>query len=86
MHPPLYRYHPKCGDIVELFARCHEEHKWGKFFGKCNDIKAQLDQCFKREKEEMRDENLRKARDFEARFERHVARLQELKNSKETSK
>ena len=82
MHPPLFRPHPNCEDIVKALVACHEENKWGKFLGSCNDVKAQLDACFKSEKEEKRAANLKKARDFDERFERHLARLEELKNSK----
>ena len=37
---------------------CHEEHKLGKFWGACNDVKVELDACFRIEKEKKRDNNL----------------------------
>jgi hypothetical protein len=40
-----------------------------KFVGYCNDAKRELDQCFRLEKAEKRKENLRKAREFDARYE-----------------
>lgn len=58
MHPPLFREHPKCADAVQLLISCHEENKISKFFGACNDVKIQLDRCFKLEKEEKRQLNL----------------------------
>ena len=40
----------------------------GKFVGACNSVKSEMDRCFRKEKEEKRDINLRKAREFEAKF------------------
>lgn len=51
MHPPLHRPHPECQEVVELLVKCHENMKLMKFFGACNDIKAELDLCFKKEKD-----------------------------------
>lgn len=79
MHPPLHRDHPRCSDIVQLLINCHEEHKLGKFVGACNDVKAEMDWCFRAEKEEKRSANMVKARDFDARFEKHLAKLEEVK-------
>jgi COX assembly protein 2 len=76
MHPPLHRPHPNCSHLVQMLIDCHEEHKWGKFLGACNDIKAEMDWCFKEEKEEKRLKNLAKARQFDEAFEKHVAKLE----------
>ena len=75
MHPPLHRAHPKCADIVQMLIDCHEEHKWGKFVGKCNELKAELDWCFRMEKEEKRVANMTKAREFDAKFEQYLANV-----------
>ena len=58
MHPPLFRSHPLCEEVVQNLVRCHEEYKVGKFFGACNRAKVELDQCFKVEKEKRVQENL----------------------------
>ena len=44
-----------------------------KFLGSCNDVKSELDECFAREKEVKKQENLRKARDFDAKFAKVLA-------------
>mmetsp|Transcript_32963 Transcript_32963/g.55546 ORF Transcript_32963/g.55546 Transcript_32963/m.55546 type:complete len:82 (+) Transcript_32963:100-345(+) len=62
MHPPLFREHPNCKQIVQDLIKCHEDHSIGKFFGACNDVKAALDACFKEEKEERRIQNFNKAK------------------------
>jgi hypothetical protein len=72
MHPPLFRSHPLCQEVVDNLIRCHEENKIGKFFGACNQAKVELDKCFKIEKEQCRQENLAKARKFDAKFEAYM--------------
>jgi len=62
MHPPLYRPHPKCQHLVEALVACHEENPYSKFFGKCSNVKAAMDVCFKEEKEERRRANAEKAK------------------------
>eukprot|EP00981_Chlorochromonas_danica_P015078 scaffold10372_cov243-Ochromonas_danica.AAC.3 len=74
MHPPLFRPHPLC---EKLLVACHEEHKFGKWFGACNDDKAALDRCFKMEKEIKRKGNMDVAREFDNRFEEYVKQRQE---------
>ena len=44
-----------------------------KFLGACNEVKAALDECFAREKQAKKQENLRKAREFDARFAKVLA-------------
>mmetsp|Transcript_32314 Transcript_32314/g.30819 ORF Transcript_32314/g.30819 Transcript_32314/m.30819 type:complete len:96 (+) Transcript_32314:236-523(+) len=79
MHPPLYRPHPKCGDLVANLVACHEQYAWGKFMGACNDEKADMDKCFRAEKEEMRYANQEKGRAFDQRFENRMALIKEMK-------
>mmetsp|Transcript_35654 Transcript_35654/g.110395 ORF Transcript_35654/g.110395 Transcript_35654/m.110395 type:complete len:85 (-) Transcript_35654:126-380(-) len=67
MHPPLYRPHPRCEDIVAALVKCHDENPSAKFWGACNDAKAAMDACFKLEKDEKRRANLAKARAFDER-------------------
>ena len=72
MHPPLHRAHPLCEQVVENLIRCHDEYKIGKFFGACNQAKVELDQCFRIEKDQVRQENLAKARKFDEKFETYL--------------
>ena len=51
MHPPLDRPHPECMDIVQALKDCHAQKYSKLFFWRCNDLKVQLDTCFKTEKE-----------------------------------
>ena len=57
MHPPLFRPHPQCQEEIKALLDCHKNNPWRKFIGECNDIKVQLDQCFRAEKEAKRKAN-----------------------------
>jgi len=81
MHPPLHRPHPDCQEIITKLIACHEENKVSKFFGVCNDLKAELDWCFKLEKDVVRKENFRKAKLRTARFEAITKKLQVMSSS-----
>ena len=35
---------------IEALIRCHKEHPYAKFWGKCNQVKWELDACFREEK------------------------------------
>ena len=63
MHPPLFRPHPDCQEFVKALVACHEENNVMRWFGACNDAKAQLDKCFYMEKCKARDANLAKSRE-----------------------
>lgn len=80
MHPPLFRPHPKCQDMITRLLQCHEENPIGKFTGACNDVKAEMDNCFRQEKEEKRAANLKKAREFEN-YERQMKELRQMKKN-----
>ena len=47
MHPPLFKPHPLCQQTIQALVTCHEQHPVAKFFGVCNEQKAQLDRCFR---------------------------------------
>jgi COX assembly protein 2 len=81
MHPPLFRPHPQCGEIVEKFVACHKENPLGKWFGNCNELKRELDECFYLEKKAKQGENLRKAREFDAKFEEMLKKGSEKQDS-----
>jgi COX assembly mitochondrial protein 2 len=52
MHPPLDRPHPDCQLEIEGLRTCHATESKLKFWA-CNEVKANLDRCFKLEKEDM---------------------------------
>ena len=35
---------------INALIRCHQEHPYAKFWGKCNQVKWELDACFRQEK------------------------------------
>ncbi len=35
---------------IEALIKCHKEHPYAKFWGKCNQVKWELDACFREEK------------------------------------
>jgi hypothetical protein len=46
VHPPLALHlHPLCKDVIERFQQCHQQNLVGKFFGACNDLRTELDNC-----------------------------------------
>lgn len=49
MHPPLDRPHPDCQAEIDALRHCHATSSKLKFWA-CNEVKAQLDVCFKEEK------------------------------------
>lgn len=79
MHPPLYRPHPKCGDMIANLVACHDTNVWCKFMGACNDEKAAMDKCFRAEKEEIRYANQERGRAFDKRFEEKMAIMKEMR-------
>ena len=86
MHPPLYRPHPRCEDMVNALVACHAEFPFSKFMGWCNDDKANMDICFRKEKEEMRSSNMDKARSFDQKFEDHLVLLKKAKEHRDSLK
>ena len=62
MHPPLKRPHPDCQSAIVYLESCHITNPYLKFLGACNDAKADLDKCFRREKEGMRRRNMEEGR------------------------
>lgn len=65
MHPPLTLHkHLACAEVIVNFRRCHEDHPVQKFFGACNDLKTQLDSCFREEKQVKRKANFEASKQF----------------------
>ena len=81
MHPPLHRPHPDCQEVIHELLNCHDENPYAKFFGVCNDQKRALDQCFRREKNKQRKENLKQARASRQRYEAALERKKQLQEN-----
>ena len=81
MHPPLDRPHPDCKLLVDALKACHTINPYAKFWGECNDAKALMDRCFRDEKEKRRSENLRAAREFDAKFEAYIEGREKYQSS-----
>ncbi|KAJ2778497.1 Respiratory chain complex assembly or maintenance protein [Coemansia javaensis] len=70
MHPALADHlNPGCVELAERLHACHVEHKWAKFFGKCNALSEALNQCLGSEFEVRRKKQLVEARARRARIE-----------------
>ncbi|KAJ2002119.1 Respiratory chain complex assembly or maintenance protein [Coemansia sp. RSA 2322] len=70
MHPALADHlNPGCIDLAERLMSCHTEHKWAKFFGKCNALSEALNKCLGQEFEVRRKKQLVEARARQARVQ-----------------
>lgn len=52
MHPPLDRPHPDCQDAIRALEECRANRPAWKIWA-CNDLKYQMDACFRKEKERL---------------------------------
>mmetsp|Transcript_25294 Transcript_25294/g.38950 ORF Transcript_25294/g.38950 Transcript_25294/m.38950 type:complete len:118 (-) Transcript_25294:310-663(-) len=52
MHPPLNRPHPECQNQIDKLQECHATKRFWNLSA-CNIVKRQLDDCFKKEKENL---------------------------------
>ena len=57
-HKTLSLFFVFCYQAILDLVQCHDDNKYMKFFGACNDAKVLLDKCFKQEKDRVRKENL----------------------------
>ncbi|XP_041376998.1 COX assembly mitochondrial protein 2 homolog [Gigantopelta aegis] len=59
MHPDLshHLHTERCNVLIEALMKCHEEHKVGKFFGKCNEFDSAVNRCLIKEYHARRDAN-----------------------------
>jgi hypothetical protein len=49
---------PMCADVIIALQQCHRVHSIAKFWGHCNEARANLDKCLVEEKIIRRTENL----------------------------
>lgn len=77
MHPPLFKPHELCQKVIDAFVRCHEDNPYMKYLGACNDLKVDLDKCFRDEKERARKRNAEKAKRDKQRFEEIKRKVKE---------
>ncbi|KAJ1937575.1 putative electron transfer flavoprotein subunit, partial [Linderina pennispora] len=63
MHPQLADHlNPGCVDLVNRLMNCHADHRFAKFFGKCNALSEALNACLGAEFEVRRKKQLIEAR------------------------
>uniref|UniRef100_A0A7S3QIY3 COX assembly mitochondrial protein n=1 Tax=Chaetoceros debilis TaxID=122233 RepID=A0A7S3QIY3_9STRA len=80
MHPPLDRPHPMCQSQIDALRTCHATTSKLKFWA-CNEVKFQMDACFKEEKQEL----LKQMNsDFEEKREREDVALREAMGKTQT--
>ena len=71
MHPPLTLHrNPLCREQILALKLCHKSNRFSKYWGECNDVKAALDACFRKQKDYKRKINLAKAKEERKRLER----------------
>ncbi|CAI2192383.1 14772_t:CDS:2 [Funneliformis geosporum] len=64
MHPNLALHkHPKCVDIILRLDECHKSGFFKKYFGGCNELKRELNECLTLEFNEIRKKNADKAKE-----------------------
>jgi COX assembly protein 2 len=63
MHPDLapHLHTPECNRLIEALHQCHQENKFKKFLGVCNDANTAMLKCLKAEREQRRKENYDKS-------------------------
>ncbi|KAJ1731637.1 Respiratory chain complex assembly or maintenance protein [Coemansia biformis] len=78
MHPALADHlNPGCVELAEKLSTCHVEHKWAKFFGKCNALSDALNRCLGAEFEVRRKRQLVEARARRAQVEARWRQMRE---------
>lgn len=54
MHSDLspHLHTPECNRLIDLLKKCHEENKFAKFLGVCNEFDTQVVGCLRNERKE----------------------------------
>ncbi|EEC03518.1 COX assembly mitochondrial protein 2 homolog [Ixodes scapularis] len=73
MHPDLssHLHKDECNQLVALLKKCHDEKKWAKFFGACNEADSAVWRCLKKERLEKR------AKNYEKSFAKRVSQMKD---------
>ncbi|CAG8459444.1 2525_t:CDS:2 [Diversispora eburnea] len=78
MHPNLaYHEHPKCIDVILRLEECHRSGFINRFFGGCNDIKRELNECLTIEHQIKRRKNAEAAGERRRKVEKLWKELEE---------
>jgi len=59
MHPDLspHLHHEDCNILIAKLKECHDQNKFAKFMGVCNEINTAVNKCLKEEREIKRNAN-----------------------------
>ncbi|CAG8433995.1 495_t:CDS:2 [Scutellospora calospora] len=84
MHPNLaYHEHPSCVDVILRLEECHRSSIFKKFFGGCNSIKRELNECLTAEYQVKRLKNAEEAKERRKRVEAMWKDIDEMKKKKD---
>lgn len=63
MHPDLSpsNHSPECNLLIDALKNCHQQHKFRKFVGFCNEANDAMLKCLKQEREQRRKQNADKS-------------------------
>ena len=83
MHPPLSLHrNPLCEEQIKALEACHVKSGYfGRAIGTCNDVKQELDKCFRWQKKTTRKAHLEEARAARARWREACAALESKKQN-----
>ncbi|CAG8575749.1 5868_t:CDS:2 [Cetraspora pellucida] len=82
MHPNLaYHEHPSCVDIIRRLEECHQSGFFKKYFGGCNGIKLELNECLTAEYQIKRLKNAEEAKKRRQRVEAMWKEIDEMKKN-----
>ncbi|XP_046394398.1 COX assembly mitochondrial protein 2 homolog isoform X2 [Ischnura elegans] len=64
MHPDLspHLHTEECNLLINELKACHEENKFRKFLGVCNDLDKKLTDCLRKERQANRQANYEKSK------------------------